>query len=210
MEYPALTLMVFLRRDIGYRVLDPLALLGVTGIVFVVSVLATPGNESARPMDLAVFAVAAFVLGMAQRIRRWWQLNKHERRHSLYIGSSPFNFEWLPDFMRRNRRVARFIDPIICTLIGLAVFHFSKFLGGWLIFSAFALRAFEFTVHCNERNRELDTVDGLMRSEYQATVIEQYEQGPWSRPRTEQGVPTGLDDDVRENIKRRRSNNNRS
>jgi hypothetical protein len=204
MEFPALTLMVLLRRDIGYRMLNPFALGGVTGLVFVIAVLATPGNEAARPMDLAFYAVAVFILGMAQRIRRWWQLNQNERQHSYYIGSSPFDFRWLPNFVRRNRRVARFIDPIVCMLIGLALIRFSPALGGWLIFSAFALRSFEYSVHCHKRNRQLDLVDGLVVSERQADIIEQYEQGPWSRQRTEQGIPTGMDDDVRENIKRRR------
>jgi hypothetical protein len=204
MEFPALTLMVFLRRDIGYRMLNPLALLAVTGILFVGSVLATPNNAAARPVDLTVFAVVTFIFGMAQRIRRWWQLNRQERQHSYYIGSSPFDFRWLPNFMRRNRRVARFVDPIVCMLIGLALIRFSPALGGWLIFSAFALRSFEYSVHCHERNRQLDLVDGLMVSEKQANIIEQYEQGPWSRQRTEEGIPTGMDADVRENIKRRK------
>jgi len=75
-QFPALSLIIYLRRDIGIRLLNPLVLLATFGLLFVVAVLATPGNEAARPMDLAVFAVIGFLNGLAQLIRRWWNLNR--------------------------------------------------------------------------------------------------------------------------------------
>ncbi len=112
-QFPPLTIAVILRRDIGYRLLHPLKLIAVMGAVAVIAILATPGNEDARPTDLLVFAGISFVFGMGQRIRRWWELDRNARQHSYYIGSSPFDFKWLPNFVRRNRRVARYIDPIV-------------------------------------------------------------------------------------------------
>jgi multisubunit Na+/H+ antiporter MnhC subunit len=205
MQFPALTVMVFLRQDLGYRLLNPLSLIGVNGFVFFSAGMMRPYKPGARATDLMVFAIVAFVLGMVQHIRRWWQLDKHNRQHSYYIGSSLFYFRWVPEFVRENRRMERFVDPVVCALIGLALLHFSHALACWLLLSAVCLRAFEHTVHEQELNRRLDMVDGLMNSEQQASVMEQYEQGPWSRPRTDQGIPTGLDEDVRKNIKRQKN-----
>src|ERR1039458_5392122 len=110
-QFPALTVMVFLRRDLGYRLLNPLPLIGVTAILVVITVLAGPGIAEARPDDLLLFALLAFTLGAYQRLKRWRELNRNVRQHSYYLGSSPFDFPWLPVFFRRNRRIARLVDP---------------------------------------------------------------------------------------------------
>ena len=61
MEFPALTVMVFLRKDLGFRLLNPLRLLAVTVFLVVVSVFAQQGNATANPMMLLIFALAFFV-----------------------------------------------------------------------------------------------------------------------------------------------------
>jgi len=48
MEFPALTVMVFLRKDLGFRLLNPLRLLAVTVFLVVVSVFAQQGNADAN------------------------------------------------------------------------------------------------------------------------------------------------------------------
>jgi hypothetical protein len=63
-------------------------------------------------------------------------LNNGIAQFSYYIGSSPFDFRWLPNFVRRNRRVARYFDPIFCAAIGLVLFPYSRALAMWLVFSA--------------------------------------------------------------------------
>src|ERR1700677_5369907 len=105
-RFPALTLIVFLRRDIGYRLLNPFALFATFGLLAVVTLLATPGNEAARPWHLIIFCGGGFFNGLAQRIRRWRELNKGISQHSYFIGNSPFEFHWLPTCFRRNRRIA--------------------------------------------------------------------------------------------------------
>src|ERR1035441_8326789 len=82
MEFPALTVMVFLRRDLGFRLMNPLRLLAVTGFLFVISVFAQQGNADANPIFLLFFAVCAFVMGIVQRIKSWWKLNRGIRQHS--------------------------------------------------------------------------------------------------------------------------------
>ena len=206
MQFPALTVMVFLRRDLGYRLLNPLSLIAVTGLLVVVAVLAQPGHADAQPIFLLVFALWAFIVGMFQRVQRWRELNRAVRQHSYYIGTSPFDFRWLPVVCRRNRRIARFIDPIFCALIGLAFFPFSHALAMWLVFSAFCLRSYEYTIHQKQRSLNLDTVDGLIVSEIQAETVEHFEQAPDARQQQpETGIPTGLGQDIQDHIRRRRT-----
>jgi hypothetical protein len=206
MRVPALTVMVMLRRDLGYRLLNPPSLIAVTGFLAAVAVLAQPGNEDAQPIDLLFFALGALVLGMYQRLKRWLELNRGIRQHSYYIGTSPFDYHWLPIFCRRNRRMARLIDPIFCALIGLAVFPWSRALAMWLVFSGFCLRSYEYAVHQKQRNMDLDLVDGLIVSERQGQVVEQFEESHdagQQQPAT--GIPTGLGQDIQENINRRQA-----
>jgi hypothetical protein len=94
MQFPALTLMVFLRRDIGYRLLNPLVLLAVFGLLAVVAILAMPGNAAAGPVGLLIFAALGFFSGIAQKIRRWRDLERNVRLHSYYVGTSPFDQRW--------------------------------------------------------------------------------------------------------------------
>jgi hypothetical protein len=205
MQFPALSVMVFFRHDLGYRLLDPLRVLGITIFLVVFGVLAQPGNEAVEPIALFYFGMAFFVLAVAQRIKRWFQFNRTVRQHSYYIGTSPFAFRWLPAFMRHNRRIARFVDPLFCALIGLACYPLSHALACWLVFSAFCLRAYEFMIHERDRNLDMDTIDGLIQAENQSQTIEQFENV--NRPRQHPqptGIPTGLGQDVREHIRRRR------
>jgi hypothetical protein len=206
MQFPALTVMVCLRRDIGYRLLNPLQLIVVFGLLFVLAILAMPGNEAARPIDLAIFAGIAFVNGLCQRVRRWIQLARGHNHLSYYVGSSPFDFRWLPDFARRNRRVARFVDPIFCAAVGLMLFPFSRALGMWLVFSGLCLRAYEDQIFRRERNRDLDIIDSLIISEHQSETLEQFEQSQApAQFQPDAGIPTGLGDDVQTQINQRKS-----
>ena len=206
MQFPALSVMVFFRHDLGYRLLDPLRVLGITIFLIFFGVLAQPGNESAEPIALFYFAICFFVLAVVQRIKRWFQFNRAVRQHSYYIGTSPFAFRWLPEFMHRNRRVARFIDPLFCGLIAFAFYPLSHALTCWLIFSAFCLRAYEYMIHERDRNLEMDNIDGLIHAERQGRTVEQFENVQDARPQNQAtGIPTGLGHDVREHIKRRRT-----
>jgi hypothetical protein len=207
MQFPALTLMVFLRRDIGYRLLNPLILMAVFGILAVVSILAMPGHEAARPVDLLIFAGLGFVAGIAQHIRRWWDRERNVRLHSYYIGTSPFEQRWLPAFFRRHRRAARFLDPLACAAIGLALLPFSRVLALWLVFSAFCLRVYEDGIFNREQKQALDIADSLIENEGQSRTIEQFSEpsAPGQTPPAEAGVPTGIGADIYEQVKRRKN-----
>jgi hypothetical protein len=206
-QFPALTLIVFFRRDLGYRLVSPLRLFVTNGILFVVGVLAQPGNEEARPICLAIFAAISFTCGMVQKAMRMFEMGKGPRQHSYYIGTSPLNFHWLPASLLRNRRVERFVDPLICTLIGFACLPLSHALAGWIIFSALCLRCYEFIVQVRETDAQLDTADSLIEAAQQEATMQKMEtvQNPQSHQQ-EAGIPTGLGEDLRDRLRNRTPN----
>jgi len=204
MKYPALTVMVFLRRDIGYRFLDPRHLLTVTGILAAFSIMVQPAPPRSGPQALLWFAILAFLFGIGQRNKRMKELKQGIVQHSYYIGTSIFDFRWLPAFCRNDRRMARFFDPIVCFVIGVAVFRASCMLCYWLVFAAVCLRCFEDAVHRRERNRDLDMLDNLILSGIHSNTVEQFEKPPAALPQqAATGVPTGLAPDIAEHIERR-------
>ena len=96
----------------------------------------TPGTRQMNRQNttpLLIFAGIGYFNGIAQKIRRWRSMNRGIVIHSYYLGSSPFAFPWLPNFMLRNRRVARYGDPIICAIDWrMALFPFLAFINGVL------------------------------------------------------------------------------
>jgi hypothetical protein len=206
MQFPALTVMVLLRPDIGYRLLHPLKLIAVNGLLAVFGILAQPGNEDARPIALTFFAAFSFCAGIVQRLRRWRELSQPARHHSEFVGTSPFEFRWLPLFMRRNWRMARFVDPLACMVAGAALFPLSHALACYLVFAGFCLRAYGYQIFEDQRNRDIDLADGLIMAQYQSEVVEQYEDTTTPQPgQARPGIPTGLGSDLEANLQRRNS-----
>ncbi len=112
----------------------------------------------------------------------------------------------MPGFIRRNRRMERFIDPLLCMLIGLVYYPISHALSAWLVLSGLSLRYFEYAVHERDRNQDLDTMDGLINAERQGQTVEQFENVQDTRPQQQAtGIPTGLGNDVREHMRNRRN-----
>jgi hypothetical protein len=202
LPYPALSILVCLRADLGYRLLNPFALLATCGAVAILTMLATPGHEAGRPYDLLIFLGIAFFNGIVQKVRGWRRLNRGGLQdHSYYLGTSPFNFRWLPFSVRRNRRVARYIDPLFFALIGTALLPVSRFLALYLIFAAFCLRACEHIAWSNKRNRDWDLNDSFNLSQQQAETMEQFEQSPAAHPQKSEAIPTGVGSDISKKIK---------
>src|ERR1019366_194005 len=206
MEFPALTVMVFLRRDLGFRLMNPLRLLGLTGFLIVVSVFVQQGNASANPMVLLIFALVFFVVGIVQKIKSWFRLNRVVRQHSYYIGTSLYEFRRLPEFIHRNRRFSRFIDPLLCMVAGLVFYPISHAMTAWLFLSALSLRTIEYAVHQKYRDMDLDTIDGMIMAEREGQTVEYFEnaEGTAQRPQSP-GIPTGLGEDVEEHMKNRKN-----
>jgi hypothetical protein len=206
MPYPALTLMVFLRRDLGYRLLNPTWLWGVTIVEIVIAVVLHPPNG--RPNTLFDFAVVSCGLGMIQRLKRKRELAQGILQHSFYLGDSRLRFRWLPGFVKHNRRVERFVEPALFFLTGTILLLYQPLLGFWLVIAAACLRVVEADVYDKTRNRELDMMDSLIVSKGQSEVVEKFEgptPGSTGSQMPEPKVPTGMADDIAAHIKRRKA-----
>jgi hypothetical protein len=199
--YPALTVMIFLRRSMGYRILNPLHLLGMMIVTVVVSTVA---ERSRNPELLRIFAALVLLGGLCERFKRWREYRKGVQQHSYYVGDSILEFKWLPAFIRRRRRVARFLDPLACFLVGLAAVGLSPALGKWLMFSAVCLRIFEDTVYHRQKDRALDTIDGMVASKIQAETVEHFSKSAQhAHTQNSPGIPTGVGPDIQGKIEQR-------
>jgi hypothetical protein len=203
----ALTVTVFLRRDIGYRALNPIHLIFINGGLAVIAMLADPDYPDERFGDLLIFAGVAFFFGIWQRARRWRELSLSIVQHSYYIGTSFFEFGWLPNFCRRDRRIARFVDPMFCLLVGIFLLPYSSALGVWLMFAGMAVSCLENSVRKRELLMNLDMVDGLIESHAQGQTVEELRSGPTGqRQQPTPGVPTGVGSDIGNRSNAARSN----
>jgi hypothetical protein len=204
-QFPALTAIVLLRRDVGFRLLHPLKLIAVAIALMAIALQVRSGDANTRPMDLFIFAWLFLAVASYQRFKRWRELRRNVRQHSYFVGTSPFDFKWLPGFCRRNRRCARFGDPMIVAAIGFAIFPVSRALGLYLAFSGFCLRAYEHMIFERELNRDLDLLDSMVRSEVQAETVEQFEPTPGAPAQSGGTIPTGAGPDTKAHQKRRRA-----
>lgn len=202
--FPSLTVMLLLRREIGYSLLNPIYVLGVSLVMaFVAKWLSaeTPNAEA-----LFIFAIVVFFGGVFERIKRWRGRRSGEKVYSAEIGSSHLRSLWMPAFLKRERRVERFVDPLLCMALGWLLLTFSPALGGWFVFSGLALRAVEHGVWKRQIQRELDTVDSLLESDVQEAVLEHYTVRPHKPSDAKaDGIPTGYAADIEQTIVRRKT-----
>lgn len=196
-QYPAMTVMVFLRQRIGYRLINPFSLAATTALLALVGSAANPDT---RPQDLILFVLTATSLGFGLKIRRWLEFRRGIKQHSYYIGTSIFDSPRLPSFLRRHRRVARFIDPAVCILAGVLLIPYSTLLGIWLFISGASLKVFEDLVHRKELNEQMDLIDGMVSAERYGDTMDRFSDVPKAaspRPGKARGIPTGLGPDIR-------------
>jgi hypothetical protein len=208
---PAITIMVFMRRKVGFRMLKPSRLIGMAFFLWIIGDIFSllpftkpPGFIYDR------FPLLLLAVGFLERYRRWKELCNGERWHTLSPGISYFELLPLPAILKAHRRIYRFVDPA-------AVFIFSMFFGvffseplaRWFAFSSFALFIYEQTLFEKQLDRDLDILDGLVASEVQAETVKHFE-GP--QPGEEQrtleetaGIPTGVAFDIHRQIELRRA-----
>lgn len=201
-EWVAFPLVCFLRQDLGYRVVSPIPLLVVNGLLIFLAVLAVPYTDYASPAPLVCFALLSFAVGLGQRTRRWKAMNRGVTHHSYYYGTSPFERLPLPAFLKRNRRAGRFLDPLFGLAVGFVVLPFSHPLGVYLVAAAFCLRAFESEIFEKKTSANLDMVDGIIAGQCQAEAVEQFETG--GKRTREAGTPvsSGIDEELKALIKK--------
>ena len=104
-------------------------------------------------------------------------------------------------FLKRKRRAARFLDPVFCLGIGFAVFQVSPPLGAYIGFAAFSLRVCESDMHEKKRDADMDLIDGLIASKWQAQTVEEFETGGKSHRKVSPPISSGIDEDLKTLIK---------
>ncbi|QBD75185.1 hypothetical protein EPA93_03925 [Ktedonosporobacter rubrisoli] len=201
--FPALTVMVFLRRKIGYRFLDMLK------IQIMVVLLWGYGIFSAIPFGpqagtiVVLFSLAVLIAAIIERRLRWRDIKRGIRWHTYSRGISWFSyFLPLPEHI-----VKRFIDPAAVLIPGIALFFLFRPLGFYLILSAVCLFLFETIDFQKQIDRMLDQLDNQVEGEIASENMEYFQNGGAGiRPIEETaGIPTGTDPDLAAAIERRRA-----
>jgi hypothetical protein len=209
LPYPALTLMVLLRGDVGYRMLKTSWFWGnflvEMGYALFCQAWTDPAAPGIKFSPLMKFAVLSFAVGIYQKIKRWREFNRGVRQHSFYLGTSRFRSLPLPAFIQRRRRVERFVDPIFCFLVGTLLLPFTQQLSLWLLLSSGGLKVIEDAVYQKELHREFDVLDGMIGADIQHDVVDRFDKPPGASDEGGPGVPTGISDDIHQQIKRRRA-----
>jgi hypothetical protein len=110
--------------------------------------------------------------------------------------------------MYDQRRIYRFLEPIVCALLAIAVGVFvSVALGGWLALASLALFLHENTMYERLMRRHLDILDSLVEAEVQKETTEQFtteQPKHGKRMRDTGGIATGVDSDIERQIAIRR------
>lgn len=207
--FPAITVMVFIRRRIGFRMVRPAWIGFLAAIMLVVPAVA---HQVAQPFAalMMAYALAMLGLGLWQRRQQWKALCSGQRWHTYSPGISYLESLPLPLFFRSHGRVRRFLDPaavgIVALLVGLLLSHG---LGVWLMFSAFFLYVYEQNLYEKQLAQSLDTLDGLVVAEVQDETVKFFEGNPSEEQhRTLEetaGIPTGLAPDIARHVETRRA-----
>jgi hypothetical protein len=209
---PAITIMVFIRRRIGFRMLKPSRLIGMAMFLWFINDLSNINFLIFHPAGFwfSEFPLVMLIFAFFQRWRRWSELCKGVRWHTLSPGISYFELLPLPAFLTAHRRIYRFLEPFSVFIFAMffGVF-FSEALARWFAISAFFLFIYEQTLFEKQLDRDLDILDGLVAADVQAETVEHFAgPQPEEKQRTLQdtaGIPTGVAFDIHRQIEKRRA-----
>lgn len=215
LEFPSLSVLIFLRRKVGYRTLKPLRL-------FIIAVvLCYLGNPHAQLFNigerlipigvespLAMFGTVVLIVGLVQRWFRWRDIRKGVLWHTHSRGVSYFEFLPIP-----LTYVYRFVDPIVAFFIGgfIGQLPWMSSLGTWIIFSAVCLFVLESYIRDKQLDHDLDILDNLVLSEVASKTVQHFSGGATAGSGTQSaslsetaGIPTGVASDIAAQIEARR------
>jgi hypothetical protein len=203
---PALTIMVFTRRKLGFRMLKPARLIGMAFFLSFLNDLSNllPFSHGAGVI-FSEFPLVMLIFGFGQRYRRWKELCRGERWHTYSPGISWLELLPLPAMLKAHRRIYRFVEPISCFIFSMFFgIFFSQPLARWFAFSAFAMFIYEQSLFDRQLDRDLDILDGLVAAEVQTQTVDHF---AGSQPDEEQrtmeetaGIPTGVAFDIHKQI----------
>jgi hypothetical protein len=210
--FPALSLMVFIRRKVGFRMLRPSWLIGIAMFLWFINGICNINFLIFKPAGFLFSELPTVMLafGFFQRYRRWKELCNGERWHTMSPGISYFELLPLPAFLKAHRRIYRFVEPIGCFIASMFIgMIFSEPLARWIAFSSICLFIYEQAVYEKQLDRDLDILDSLIAAEVQGETVEHFSgEQPEEKERSIEetgGIPTGVAFDIHRQIERRRA-----
>lgn len=215
--YPALTLMVFIRKRIGVRMLRfrwILALFLSLQVYAVIAEEAMDGNAS-DVRAVQYFSIAFLVLALLHLLRAWRRVRRGEPCHSYSSGTSRLENRMIPRYFHRMRRIYRIVDPLYCLTVAGLIYTVSPVLALWIAFSAACMKCFEQLGYEAALERDLDLGDSLFEADvYQQTAEHFSGRGTVATTKGSAGkapasLPAGIGADVEAAIARRRSRETR-
>jgi hypothetical protein len=131
---PAISLLVFVRRDVGFLLLEPRRLTSAFMSLQLYALVIVPLLNGAYFDTVAIefFAIAFAVTAFAHRRSGWKDINRGARRHSLSTGTSPLERRCRLRYLLNHRRVYRYAEPIVNTWVSGGIFLVFHGLGMWL------------------------------------------------------------------------------
>jgi hypothetical protein len=181
---PAMTVMVFLRKEIGYRLIKPSLIAFITFVLLAYAVgvnlvayafgrafSGTPSGNTAffqvsayRPQfAVLIFALLFLFLAVRHR-RRGWAMAILNDWHTMSRGASWIKDKALPS--TSELKIQRFVEPLVCFVVGLLLLFASLSLGLWVMFSGVALWIVEAIVYDIALNRMLDEHDARVEAKW--------------------------------------------
>jgi hypothetical protein len=199
--FPAMPVIVLIRKKPGYRFLSPIKLL----IMFILlNALTAFGYTSGRSSSTALLQILAWgtlILGLVKRQFRWRDIKRGVSWHTWSRGISFLTFLPISD-----SNLKRFVEPILVIIIGAILAFPFTFFGLYLVIAGLCLFLFEAYDYEKSLNMMLDQLDSLVDSEVMSSNVEYYSEPNVSQRPLEQtaGIPTGIAPDIEVQIQRRR------
>ncbi len=209
----ALTVIVFMRRGVGWRVLTLGSLYGMAAVLYIlqgignyhvsIPLVGVVGAHH-QTVSLKIFGLVFLAVGLWQRRVAWKELVRGGTSDTTYsLGES--HFEFLPV---KKSILYRVIDPAITFLMGLCL-HRLGFIGLslWFIFASVCWRLLEQHRYERQLDEHLDGRDRLIEAEVLAMAAEHWQRGAMD---TKTGGPhpdaiaTGVDSILEAEIARRK------
>ena len=215
--FPALTVIVFMRRRVGLRLLKPIWIVRTFILLQLYAMfgVALMHGTLADVRVVQVFSVLFLLAASAHYWRSWREFNRGIRLHTFSSGISYLEKRRIPRFFRFHRRIYRILDPLFCLALAVYFLVLSPPLGIWLVLSSFSLKFFEQARYEAALDRDLDIVDGLTEADIQQQTVEFFSGGKpqdrasHRRALTQQGgIPTGVAPDIEKQVAARRRGGN--
>lgn len=206
----ASTLMLTTRADVGARLVRR----QYVTIAFLLMFCIGWASERVNPGPLLLFFSFYFLLQYFLHLfRRWREFRRGEPQHSYYLGTSGFDCRFVPESIRRNRKLERFFDPLVFGTSGFLVANFAPHIGFWVMVSSACLFALENIAWMREVHRQFDVSDGLVASGVQSQMVERFSPpSPQLNPKASNsgGIPTGLGADISARVRQSRAERTRA